>query len=300
MKQRIFRKQNDIDDEWDDSLVEKPPKKEYIMCFPPKEPLAGNFFSQIKTVWQWTPAVQNIYTYDAVGNRGKEERIEDITCLFMESIPKAAKGDGIVQWRIGRKIKKFAAEMETSGFLKEEGTAMQESEDGLGQEYPVKIVCNTYEMASDQDYPYSLRLYFAWDFFERLTFDKRTRVGIIEGNALSRRDLIALIRQYYDRMNYLTVFSKEPAMYQELAEDAWEQFGLAVTVTKSMGEVKLCDYILDCTVLPFEDRAACRKGCRFFSIYAGQKKIRSIRRMGGNVRFDSCAASLDRAFHNKV
>lgn len=291
MKQKLFRKQTDTDEEWADSLVEKPPKKEYILCFPPREQPAGNFFSQIKTAWQWTPAVQNTYTYDAVGNRGKGERTEDITCLFMKSVPRLLKGDAIVQWLTGRKIKKFAMEIQSGKNPEEEAAE---------REYPLKIVCNLYEMSSDQDYPYSLRLYFAWDFFEHLTFDKRTRVGIIEGNALARRDLIALIRQYYDRMNYLTVFSKEPAMYQEVAEDAWEQFGLAVTVTKSMGEVKLCDYILDCTILPFEDRTACRNGCRFFSIYAGQKKIRSIRKMGENVRFDSCAASLDRAFHNKV
>ncbi len=298
MKQKLFRKQTRTDEEWDDQLVEKPPKKEYILCFPPREPLAGNFFSRIKTLWQWEPEVQNSYTYGAVGNGRKEERTEDITCLFMESAPKTGKGNGIVQWQIERKIKKFAVKIEAGAPVREQETV--EAEDNRGQEYPVKIVCNTYEMTSDQDYPYSLRLYFAWDFLEQVTFDKRTRIGIIEGNALSRRDLIALIRQYYDRMNYLTVFTREPAMYRELAEDAWEQFGLAVTVTKSMGEVKLCDYILDCTLLPFEEHTPCRKGCRFFSVYAGQKKIRSIRRMGENVKFDSCAASLDRAFHNKV
>ena len=155
-------------------------------------------------------------------------------------------------------------------------------------------------MQTEQDYPYGLRLHFVRNFMAHIVFDRRTRIGVIEGNALMRKDLITLLRQYYDRMNYLTIFSKEPDGYVELAEDAWEQYGLAVTVTANMEELRFCDYILDCTTLPFEDRIVCRKDCIFFAVCAEQKKIRSMRKMGEHVKFDSCFANLDRAFHNKV
>ncbi|MGN0132238.1 MAG: hypothetical protein ACI4AA_07355 [Lachnospiraceae bacterium] len=272
MKKKTFRKQSYTDEE--QMCIERAVENEIILCFPPKEPPAGNFFNQMKNVLGWMPEIENMYTYQPVQTTEKEKRIGDISCFFMKNIPETVKGSRLAQYCVRRKIKRYASAMTSD--------------------------CKIHEMDSEQDYPYSLRLYFIWDFFEHLNFGKRTRIGIIEGNAISRRDLIALIRQYYDRMNFLTIFSKEPAAYGELTEDAWKQYGLAVTVTGNLKELELCDYILDCTVLPFEGSMKCRKGCSLFSVCADQKKIRSVRKMGGNIRFDSCAANLDRAFHNKV
>lgn len=161
-------------------------------------------------------------------------------------------------------------------------------------------VCDIYQMKHRQDYPYSLRLHFVEDFLENLNFGKRTRIGIVEGDMLRRQDLIALIRRCYDKINFLIIFSKEGAWYKELVEDAWEQYGLAVTVTASLGELEFCDYVLDCTRMPFDGNIRCRKGCFFFSVFGDQKKIRSLRKAGGEITFDSCANILDRAFHNKV
>lgn len=262
-------------------FIEKPVKTEYILCFPPREMLAGNFFNQITKVIRWQPEMEHQYTYPAVFGERKEENIHDVCCLFMKSKPETSKGNRFTQIWLQRKIRKYILNMENDG----------------NQE---KMVCRTYDMEHRQDFPYSLRLYGAWDYLEHLNYGKKTRIGIIEGNAISRSDLIALIRQYYDKMNYLTIFSQEISAYEELADDSWEQFGLAVTVTGSLKELEFCDCILDCTVLPFEAGFKYHKGCSIFSICGNQKKIRCIRKAGGNVRFDSCANILDRAFHNKV
>lgn len=251
-------------------------QKEYILCFPPKEQLAGNFFSQIKRVFWWKPVPQNSYRY-GTAQRAQEDGGEDKTtvCLFMNSMPRPRKGEWLAQWLIGRRVREFAENYETPA-------------------------CKLHEMTSGQDYPYSLRLYLASDFWAHIAFGRRTHIGVIDGDALAKRDIIALIRQSYDKMNYLTIFSDEPAAYQELAQDAWEQFGLAVTVTKSLRETAFCNYILDCTTEPAPERIVCPKGCFFFAVCTGAGKMRNIRRMGEDIRFDSCAASLDRAFHNKV
>lgn len=260
--------------------LEKPVKTEYILCFPPREMLAGNFFHQVEKVIRWQPEIENQYTYPAVFKERKEEIIEEVFCLFMKSMPETPKANLFTQIWLQQKIRKY--------ILKMEDRAQED------------MICHTYEMEHRLDFPYSLRLYSAWDYLEHLNFGKRTRIGIIEGNAISRKDLIALIRRYYDRMNYLTIFSREMTAYEELADDAWEQFGLAVTVTGSLKELEYCDYILDCTVMPFEEGIRCHKGCSIFSVCGNQRKIRSIRKMGEGIRFDSCANILDRAFHNKV
>lgn len=267
--------------------IEKPVKTEYILCFPPREKLAGNFFSQIKSVLRWHPKIKNEYTYEPVFREQNEAVINKVVCMFMEREPAVSKGDGLakiwLRWRKGSYIRK----MNEDKALTEERGEME-------------TVCTIHEMQYKQDYPYSLRLYCIRDFFEQLNWGKKTRIGIIEGNTIKRRDLIGLLRQYYDRMNYLTVFSGEKAAYNEFVEDAWDQYGLAVTVTNSLREMELCDYILDCTMMPFSAGIRCRKGCRFFSIYGDREKIRSLRKAGEGVNFDSCAGILDRAFHNKV
>ncbi|MBP3459772.1 MAG: hypothetical protein J6K58_11250 [Lachnospiraceae bacterium] len=267
--------------------IEKPVKTEYILCFPPREKLAGNFFSQIKSVLKWHPEIKNEYSYPPVAGERNEVIIHQVVCLFMEQEPVTAKGDGLaklwLQWQKSSYVRKMYAE---------KGLAEERGETGA--------VCRIHEMQYKQDYPYSLRIYFVQDFFEHLNWGKKTRIGIIEGDAIKRRDLILMLRQYYDRMNYLTVFSREKAAYDEFAEDAWEQYGLAVTVTDSLREMELCDYILDCTMMPFAAGIRLRKGCRFLSVYGDREKIRSIRKAGEGVNFDSCAGILDRAFHNKV
>lgn len=252
----------------EDETIEKPIKKEYILCFPPREKTAGNFFAMASKVWKWKPDIRAEYSF----LEGKE-----ITCLFLKEAPLLEKGDFIARMWIQWRLQKYAHRYET--------------------EESVGIL---HKMKTDQDYPYSLRLSFAREFMERIYFGKRIHIGFIEGNALSRKDLISLIRQYYDKINYLTIFSKEADAYRELVEDAWDQYGLAITVTKRYESLRLCDYILDCTVLPFEGRWICRRGCTFFSLCGDRDKKRSVRKMGEGVRFDSCATSLDRAFHNKV
>lgn len=220
--------------------------------------------------------MENTCCYDETADgAGDGEGKKTTHCLFMNSAPAAINGGGFIQRLLKRRMKRW-----------------------LGDE--TAPVCKCYEMSCGQDYPYGLRLSFTKKFWEHIPFHKRTHVGIIDGDALKRKDLIDLIRQSYDRMNYLTIFSKEPEAYRELIQDAWEQLGLAVTVTASLRETVLCDYILDCTTAPFAQRLSCRNGCCFFSVYAGREKSRSIRRLGNGIRFDSCHASLDRAFHNKV
>lgn len=276
--------------------IEKPVKTEYILCFPPREKLAGNFFSQIRTVFRWRPVIKNEYSYLPVFGEKNEVIIGEVSCLFMEKEPLTAKGDRLTKlwlgWRKENFIRKMRTEKRTTEEKGEEGRIWERAENG--------IICTIHEMQYKQDYPYSLRLYFVREFLENLKFGKKTRIGIIEGNSVKRRDLIMILRQYYDRMNYLTVFSREKAAYDEFVEDAWEQYGLAVTVTNSLKEMELCDYILDCTMMPFTAGIKCRKGCSFFSVYGDREKIRSLRKAGEGVNFDSCAGILDRGFHNKV
>ena len=252
----------------ENETIEKSIKKEYILCFPPREKTAGNFFAIVSKVWKWKPEVKATYSFW----EGKER-----VCLFLKEAPRTVKGDwlvtGWIHWKIRRYIRRYDTDTSVGSF---------------------------YEMKSAQDYPYSLRMFFAKEFVEGIYYGKRVHVGFIEGNALSRKDLIGLIRKHYDKVNYLTIFSKEPDVYGELVEDAWEQYGLVVTVTGCYESLQFCDYILDCTVLPFEEKINCRKGCAFFSLSMERDKMRSARKMGEGVRFDSCAASLDRAFHNKV
>ncbi|MBD5540862.1 MAG: hypothetical protein HDR00_06650 [Lachnospiraceae bacterium] len=276
----------------EESFIEIPVKTKYILCFPPREMLAGNFFSQAKRIVFWKPCARYRYGYETASVGEQEEvremegriRIGDTVCIFMESAPETGKGDFFTKRWIDWKVKKYVRKME------------EEETESEGDER----VCDIYQMKHRQDYPYSLRLRLAEDFLEKLDFGKRTRIGIVEGDTLKRQDLIALIRGCYDKMNFLTIFSREGVQYRELVEDAWEQYGLAITVTASFGELAFCDYVLDCTRMPFEGNVRCRKGCFFFSLFGDQKKIRSLRKAGGEITFDSCANILDRAFHNKV
>lgn len=184
-----------------------------------------------------------------------------------------AKYDRLTQLVLQRKIRKYAANIEK---------------------------CEIYQMQNRQDYPYSLRLYLIREFFEHLNYEKRMRLGILDGATLEHQDLIALVRQYYDRMNYLTIFSTEPDVYRELAEEAWEQYGLAITITQRDEELKMCDCILDCTMTPLHRKVRCKKGCFYFFVWGNYDKIRSLRIAAEAAKIDSCANVLDRAFHNKV
>lgn len=227
----------------------------YILCFPPEKIPAGNFFKRLWSVLKWKPSAEHSYEYEAVN-------LEKTVCFFMRDYPLGSYENVLLRLIVKWRIQRFS--------LKLGGSAVE-----------------IYEMKDGQDYPYSLRIYAAKEFLEKINIGKRTRIGIIEGGALKRRDLIALLRQKYDRMNYLTVFTKEADAYRELAEDAWEQLGLAVTITSSLKELELCDCILDCTRLPFDGKLKCKQGCFFFSLYADQKKMRSIRKNGTQMMYAS-------------
>lgn len=157
-----------------------------------------------------------------------------------------------------------------------------------------------YEMKREQDYPVSLRYQLATEFLDKIRYGKRIRLGFVEGDALGRKDMVRLIRRYYDRINYLTVFTKEPEAYGELCDDAWEQYGLAVTVTSGEKELAFCDYVLDCTRVSFFQNVQDVGQVSFYSVYLDRDKIKYFRKMGDKVTVDSCVACLDRAFHNKV
>lgn len=241
---------------------------EYILCFPPGIVTAGNFFVSIAKAWKWQPMIINQYAYVA-------ER--KVNCIFFQAMPVFEKQNAVVRfllnWKLCKLKKTYGAEQNR---------------------------CKIYKMEEEQDYPYSLRLVLVEDFIQKIHYGKRVHVGFVEGDALSRKDLITFIRVCCERINYLTVFTKDAEAYREVAEDAWQQYGLAITVTQSYAGLSLCDYVLDCSVLPFSHGITCRKGCIFYSVWGDRDKIRSVRRMGDGIRFDSCAASLDRAFHNKV
>lgn len=315
MKKKFFLNHHDASKDEED-FIEIPVKTKYILCFPPREMLAGNFFSRAKRVILWKPCARNRYEYEPASVGEKEEeresegriRIGDTVCIFMENAPETGKGDFFTKKWIDRKVKKYAKKIEEGKEKCEsENSAVGQADKGRNygkedhrDERGAEKVCDIYQMKHRQDYPYSLRLHFAEDFLENLNFGKRTRIGIVEGDTLRRQDLIALLRKCYDKINFLIIFSKEREEYRELVEDAWEQYGLAITVTASFGELAFCDYVLDCTRMPFEGSIRCRKGCFFFSILGDQKKIRSLRKAGGEITFDSCANILDRTFHNKV
>lgn len=241
-------------------------QKDYTLCFPPGKPLAGHFLNCLKEILAYEPKVRCTYGYQL------PDRERERVCLFMEPMPEPKRfskpAAAFTAWKIQR-------------FMKED-------------------TWEIYRMQDKQDIPYELRFYFAGQFLEGITPLKRTRLGIIEGEALKRTELIALLRRCYHRFNHLTVFSKEPEAYQELAEDAWEQYGLAVTVTGAYGELEFCDYVLDCTDSSFRQEGTFGKGAHIFSIYKDRKKIRRLRKSGVYLTWDSCFDILDRVFHNKV
>lgn len=240
----------------------------YVLCFPPGKMPAGNFFERLWNMLRWKPSVAYSYEYRAMNGEKK-------ICLFMKDYPLTSHRNVLLRFLLKRRMQQFSLK------LGESAGEIHEMEDG-------------------QDYPYSLRIYAAKEFLEKINIGKRTRIGVIEGSALKRRDLIALLRQKYEQMNYLTIFTKEADAYRELAEDAWEQLGLAVTITSSLRELELCDCILDCTRLPFDGKLKCKQGCFFFSLYTDQQKIKRIRGGGAGLHYDSCRSVLDRAFDNKV
>ncbi len=241
---------------------------EYILCFPPGVVTAGNFFVSLGAVWKWRPEI--IYQYDYVTER-------KVSCIFLQAMPIFGKRNVIARFLLDMKLRKLKKIYETE-----------------------QSCCQIHRMKEEQDYPYSLRLFLVDEFMQQIRYGKRVHIGFVEGSALMRKDLIAFVRICCARINYLTIFTKEAEAYTEAVEDAWQQYGLAITVTQSYAGLSLCDYVVDCSVLPFSYGITCRKGCIFYSVWGDRDKIRSVRRMGEDIRFDSCTASLDRAFHNKV
>jgi hypothetical protein len=245
---------------------------EYILCFPPPKQPEGNAFRQIWHILRWKPEIENQYEYQ-MQPVTKDIRGSTTVCLFMKCGWKTLKGNRLTQWILHTKMKNHAAKMEN---------------------------CQIHEMKDKQDYPYELRLYLANRFLENISYEKKMKLGILDGPALKRQDLIRMLSRQCDRLNYLTVFTKAPEAYRELAEEVWEQYGLAMIITEHYDALCLCDYVLDCTVTPFHGKNCCKKGCIFFYIWGDFSKLRSLRQTTEGAIIDSCANILDRAFHNKV
>ena len=241
-------------------------QKDYTLCFPPGKPLAGHFLNCLKETLAYAPKVRCAYEYQL------PDREKGSVCLFMESVPEPPQFSKLAAVFTDWKIQKFMKDAQWE----------------------------IYRMQHKQDIPYELRLYFAGRFLEEITPLKRTRLGIIEGEALKRADVIALLRQCYQRFNHLTIFTQESGAYKEFAEDAWEQYGLVVTVTGAYGELEFCDYVLDCSGFSLKQRITFGKEAHIFSIYRDRKKIRRLRKSGTYLTWDSCLDILDRVFHNKV
>lgn len=126
-------------------------------------------------------------------------------------------------------------------------------------------------------------------------FRKSTKVLIADK---SHVDLKKLLMPYCDNINYLQLFVEESQDYEYLAEEMYEESGLAVTFA-APGEEKY-HIVIDLRndfVIASENLA---EGCVYFDGFSGQEKESRLRRERMGVTYISPMIYLDRALKNTL
>lgn len=125
-------------------------------------------------------------------------------------------------------------------------------------------------------------------FLEQIKFEKNTMLGIIDGEVLDYKIWVKLLRRYLDKINGLMIISDKPERFVELYRDAWEQQGLAITLTNNKKELAFCDYVIDCSEGLMKEKIIFRKPCLYLMLSEHRKKSRQLCMQNKKLRIVGC------------
>lgn len=125
-------------------------------------------------------------------------------------------------------------------------------------------------------------------FLEQINYEKNTMLGIIDGEVLNYKIWVKLLRRYLDKINGLMIISDKPERFVELYRDAWEQQGLAITLTNNKKELAFCDYVIDCSEGLMTEKIMFRKPCLYLMLSEQRKKSRQLCMQNKKLRIVGC------------
>lgn len=125
-------------------------------------------------------------------------------------------------------------------------------------------------------------------FLEQINYEKNTMLGIIDGEVLDYKVWVKLLRRYLDKINGLMIISDKPERFVELYRDAWEQQGLAITLTRNKKELAFCDYVIDCSEGLMTEKIVFRKSCLYLMLSEQRKKSRQLCMQNKKLRIVGC------------
>ena len=150
------------------------------------------------------------------------------------------------------------------------------------------MVTEVYHLPDKKVKPPEVASFCVFEFLEQITYEKNTILGIIDGGVLDYKIWVKLLRRYLDKINGLMIISDKPERFVELYRDAWEQQGLAITLTKNKKELAFCDYVIDCSDRLMTEKIMFRKPCLYLMLSEHRKKSRQLCMQNEKLRIVGC------------
>lgn len=229
-----------------------------IICFFANKKPSGSLIMQIKNVLSFRYTVQSEEM-----TKGPDGTI---CCIYVseyaedKSLPWLCKQ--ILYWKKRKFLKKYAIDSTT---------------------------CQLKDSSSKPPLIYSVCID---EFLKQIKYEKNTVLGWVDGDLLDYKIWVRLIRRHLAQINCLMIVSNMPERFVELCHDAWEEQGLAITLTHNKKELCFCDYVIDCSGELFDERVVFRKPCRYLMLSEQRKKKKQLKLHNRDLQMIGCSHFL--------
>lgn len=251
-----------------------------IICFLQVHKLESSFFVQIKRIWKWRYTVKKRLIFEEASETTEKAYKEPgvikkdymnnnklVECIYVEDFQEV-----ICRHLIISKFFNGLISIKKKHFLKSFPETYKIHYATRIEEYPQEI----YEICFHR-------------FMQDIAFQKKTVIGIIDGDVLDYKIWVKSIRQYLKRINCMLIVTEKKECFTELCDDAWEEQGLAITLAKSKMELTFCDYVLDCSSKEFGEKVIYRKPCSYLLLSDERRKRRQLYKRNPSVQIKVCS-----------